>query len=183
MPNWATTIAARFPRWSPTTAPPPPTRISIQRTRTDLVRELLDRLNDRELTILRQRFGLDGGSEKTLEEVGECSTSPASESGSSRTSRLASCDGGSSNAKRCPKPPDLSRFPTAESSRIPRSRRADPYSNSVSASIIGQGGALPGSVVRPDRRSGHSRGQHSIRSGRNPSPRQRPTNGKPNQQP
>jgi RNA polymerase primary sigma factor len=41
------------------------------RTRTDLVRELLDRLNDRELTILRQRFGLDGGNEKTLEEVGE----------------------------------------------------------------------------------------------------------------
>ncbi len=42
-----------------------------QRTRTDLVRELLDRLNDRELTILRQRFALEGGSEKTLEEVGE----------------------------------------------------------------------------------------------------------------
>jgi RNA polymerase primary sigma factor len=41
------------------------------RTRTDLVKELLDRLNDRELTILYQRFGLDGGSEKTLEEVGE----------------------------------------------------------------------------------------------------------------
>ena len=42
-----------------------------QRTRADLVRELLGRLNDRELTILRQRFGLEGGSEKTLEEVGE----------------------------------------------------------------------------------------------------------------
>lgn len=42
-----------------------------QRTRTDLVRELLDRLNDRELTILRERFGLDGGSEQTLEEVGD----------------------------------------------------------------------------------------------------------------
>jgi RNA polymerase primary sigma factor len=41
------------------------------RTRTDLVRELLDRLNDRELIILRQRFGLDGGTERTLEEVGE----------------------------------------------------------------------------------------------------------------
>lgn len=40
------------------------------RTRSDLVRELLDRLNDRELTILRHRFGLDGGQEKTLEEVG-----------------------------------------------------------------------------------------------------------------
>lgn len=42
-----------------------------QRTRTDLVRELLDGLNPRELTILRQRFGLEGGAEKTLEEVGE----------------------------------------------------------------------------------------------------------------
>lgn len=41
------------------------------RTRTDLVRELLDRLNDRELTILRQRFALEGGNEKTLEEVGQ----------------------------------------------------------------------------------------------------------------
>ncbi len=41
------------------------------RTRSDLVRELLDRLNERELTILRQRFGLDGGTEKTLEEVGD----------------------------------------------------------------------------------------------------------------
>lgn len=41
------------------------------RTRTDLVRELLNRLNDRELTILQQRFGLEGGNEKTLEEVGE----------------------------------------------------------------------------------------------------------------
>jgi len=42
-----------------------------QRTRSALVRELLDRLNDRELTILRQRFGLEGGAEKTLEEVGQ----------------------------------------------------------------------------------------------------------------
>jgi RNA polymerase primary sigma factor len=42
-----------------------------QRTRADMVRELLSRLNDRELTILRQRFALEGGSEKTLEEVGE----------------------------------------------------------------------------------------------------------------
>ena len=41
------------------------------RTRSDLVRELLDRLNDRELTILRQRFGLEGGAEKTLEDVGQ----------------------------------------------------------------------------------------------------------------
>lgn len=41
------------------------------RTRADLVRELLDRLNERELTILQQRFGLNGGNENTLEEVGE----------------------------------------------------------------------------------------------------------------
>jgi RNA polymerase primary sigma factor len=41
------------------------------RTRADLVRELLDRLNERELTILRERFGLEGENEKTLEEVGE----------------------------------------------------------------------------------------------------------------
>ncbi|MCC6234571.1 MAG: sigma-70 family RNA polymerase sigma factor [Verrucomicrobiales bacterium] len=41
------------------------------RTRSDLVRELLDRLNERELTILKERFGLEGDSEKTLEEVGE----------------------------------------------------------------------------------------------------------------
>lgn len=41
------------------------------RTRTDMVRELLDRLNDRELTILRQRFALEGGTEKTLEDVGQ----------------------------------------------------------------------------------------------------------------
>lgn len=41
------------------------------RTQTDLVREFLDRLNQRELTILEQRFGLNGGNEKTLEEVGE----------------------------------------------------------------------------------------------------------------
>ena len=41
------------------------------RTRSDLVRELLSGLNDRELTILRQRFGLEGGAEKTLEDVGQ----------------------------------------------------------------------------------------------------------------
>lgn len=36
----------------------------------DLVRGLLDRLAPRESRILRYRFGLDGGTEKTLEEVG-----------------------------------------------------------------------------------------------------------------
>ena len=40
-------------------------------TRHDLVRELIDQLDERELTIIRYRFGLDGGPERTLEEVGE----------------------------------------------------------------------------------------------------------------
>jgi RNA polymerase primary sigma factor len=37
---------------------------------TGLLRELIQRLDQREARILRYRFGLDGGSEKTLEEVG-----------------------------------------------------------------------------------------------------------------
>ena len=41
-----------------------------ERTRHEMVRNLLPSLDDRELSILRQRFGLDGGEEKTLEEVG-----------------------------------------------------------------------------------------------------------------
>jgi len=40
-------------------------------TRHDLIRELIDQLGERELTIIRYRFGLDGGPERTLEEVGE----------------------------------------------------------------------------------------------------------------
>lgn len=40
-------------------------------TRQDLVRELVDKLDPRELTIIRYRFGLDGGPERTLEEVGQ----------------------------------------------------------------------------------------------------------------
>ncbi len=36
-----------------------------------MIREFVDRLDEREQTILRYRFGLDGGSEKTLEEVGQ----------------------------------------------------------------------------------------------------------------
>jgi len=35
-----------------------------------MIREFVDRLDAREQTILRYRFGLDGGGEKTLEEVG-----------------------------------------------------------------------------------------------------------------
>jgi RNA polymerase primary sigma factor len=42
-----------------------------QRTILDKLGELVDRLHPREATILRFRFGLDGGSERTLEEVGE----------------------------------------------------------------------------------------------------------------
>lgn len=40
-------------------------------TRYDLIRELIDHLDERELTIIRYRFGLDGGPERTLEEVGD----------------------------------------------------------------------------------------------------------------
>lgn len=36
-----------------------------------MIREFVDRLDQREQTILRYRFGLDGGGEKTLEEVGQ----------------------------------------------------------------------------------------------------------------
>ncbi len=36
-----------------------------------MLHEMVTTLDDREATILRYRFGLDGGSEKTLEEVGE----------------------------------------------------------------------------------------------------------------
>jgi RNA polymerase primary sigma factor len=36
----------------------------------DLLRDLVNRLDDRERRILRYRFGLDGGAERTLEEVG-----------------------------------------------------------------------------------------------------------------
>jgi RNA polymerase primary sigma factor len=42
-----------------------------EKTNTDLVREVLNMLPEREQTILRYRFGLDGENEKTLEEVGQ----------------------------------------------------------------------------------------------------------------
>ena len=42
-----------------------------QQTRHALLLELVGQLDERELTIVRYRFGLDGGSERTLEEVGE----------------------------------------------------------------------------------------------------------------
>ena len=37
----------------------------------ELLRALIDRLEPREARILRYRFGLDGGPERTLEEVGQ----------------------------------------------------------------------------------------------------------------
>ena len=40
-------------------------------TVTNMLQEMVKTLDPREATILRYRFGLDGGSEKTLEEVGE----------------------------------------------------------------------------------------------------------------
>jgi RNA polymerase primary sigma factor len=41
-----------------------------EKTVTGMLREMVKTLDERESTILRYRFGLDGGSEKTLEEVG-----------------------------------------------------------------------------------------------------------------
>jgi RNA polymerase primary sigma factor len=41
------------------------------KTNTDMIREMVGLLPDREATILRYRFGLEGDNEKTLEEVGE----------------------------------------------------------------------------------------------------------------
>jgi len=41
------------------------------KTMTSMLQDMVKKLDDREATILRYRFGLDGGSEKTLEEVGE----------------------------------------------------------------------------------------------------------------
>jgi len=42
-----------------------------EKTVTHLLGELIEQLDERERAILRHRFGLDGGREKTLEEVGE----------------------------------------------------------------------------------------------------------------
>ena len=42
-----------------------------EKTVTDMLGSLVDRLQPREASILRFRFGLDGGPERTLEEVGE----------------------------------------------------------------------------------------------------------------
>jgi len=42
-----------------------------EKTNVDLIHEVIGILDPRETTILRYRFGLDGGSEKTLEEVGQ----------------------------------------------------------------------------------------------------------------
>lgn len=42
-----------------------------EKTVTDMLHDLVDTLDEREITILRYRFGLDGGEEKTLEEVGK----------------------------------------------------------------------------------------------------------------
>ena len=41
------------------------------KTVTDMLQEMVKTLDQREATILRYRFGLDGGSEKTLEDVGQ----------------------------------------------------------------------------------------------------------------
>ena len=41
------------------------------KTVTVMLRDMVKHLDAREATILRYRFGLDGGAERTLEEVGE----------------------------------------------------------------------------------------------------------------
>ena len=41
------------------------------KTVTGMLQDMVKHLDEREATILRFRFGLDGGNEKTLEEVGE----------------------------------------------------------------------------------------------------------------
>jgi len=42
-----------------------------KKTKAEMLYDMLKTLAPREATILRYRFGLDGGNEKTLEEVGE----------------------------------------------------------------------------------------------------------------
>jgi RNA polymerase primary sigma factor len=42
-----------------------------EKTVSAMLQEMVKTLDSREATILRYRFGLDGGSEKTLEEVGQ----------------------------------------------------------------------------------------------------------------
>jgi RNA polymerase primary sigma factor len=42
-----------------------------EKANADMVRSVINILDPREMTILRYRFGLDGGGERTLEEVGE----------------------------------------------------------------------------------------------------------------
>jgi RNA polymerase primary sigma factor len=42
-----------------------------EKTVTSMLREMVEKLDVREATILRARFGLDGGTEKTLEDVGK----------------------------------------------------------------------------------------------------------------
>lgn len=42
-----------------------------EKTNTEMIRELVEQLPEREAVILRYRFGLDGDEEKTLEEVGQ----------------------------------------------------------------------------------------------------------------
>ena len=48
-----------------------PTTSSRTRPSPSMLQDMVKHLDEREATILRYRFGLDGGTEKTLEEVGE----------------------------------------------------------------------------------------------------------------
>ena len=63
--------ATVLPKWCRTKAPDSPYEHLEEKTVTGMLQEMVKTLDERESTILRYRFGLDGGSEKTLEEVGE----------------------------------------------------------------------------------------------------------------
>ena len=58
-----------------------------QKTATDTLQEMVKTLDERESTILRYRFGLDGGSEKLWKKSARNLASPASVCAKSRTSR------------------------------------------------------------------------------------------------
>ena len=69
-PPSATRTPTTSPRSSRTKTPTPPYEHLEDKTVTRMLQEMVKTLDTREATILRARFGLDGGPEKTLEEVG-----------------------------------------------------------------------------------------------------------------
>ncbi len=65
----------------------PPYEQLEEKTVTRMLQEMVKTLDPREATILRARFGLDGGPQKTLEKWGRSSGSPANGYAKSRTLR------------------------------------------------------------------------------------------------